>query len=102
MLCLIGALHRAPPDPEHDQRHQDGGHAVEQQQDGLVALGIEIDLQFLVPDLLLGHGAQRGQHGQIVEAGADHEDDVRNLRGQEQQPLGQLLMGHVSKTHDQG
>ena len=90
------------PDPEHHAGQKDGGQAVEQNQDGTVALGVLKDLQLLVPVFLLFDAAQAGQHGQIVEADGDHKDDVGHLGHQEQHPFGHLLVGHVAQAHDDG
>ena len=96
----IAALEGAAPDPEHDAGQKDGGQAVEQNQDGTVALGVLKDLQLLVPVFLLFDAAQAGQHGQVVEAVGDHEHDVGHLGRQEQQALGHLLVGHIAQAHD--
>jgi len=60
------------------------------------------DLQFFVPDFLALHGAQAGQHGEVVEADGDHKCDVGRLGRQEQQALGHLFVGHVAQAHDDG
>ena len=96
---LVGAFQGAAPDPEHHAGQDDGGQAVQQQQDRLVALGVGEHLQLLVPDFLALHRAQAAQHGQVVEAVQDHKGDVGDFRRQEQQPLGHLFVHHIAKTH---
>ena len=101
-LGLVGALEGAAPDPDHNHRQENRRQAVQQQQNGLVPLGVEIDLLGLIPDFLLLHGAQGHQHGQIVEAAADHKDHIGDFRQQEQQALDPLAVDDVAQAHDQG
>ena len=95
---LIGAAQRAAPAPEGDHREQNGSHAVEQKQHRLVALGIEEHLLCLIPDFLLLHRTQGHQHDQVMEAVADHEPEIGQLSGQEQQALDELPVQHIAQA----